>query len=186
MTKDADQVIEPVKEWVETIREDIEAIKAVVDSSGAEAEARQFAAAALNYLVTRMDLVPDHQDAVGVMDDVMVLRVCADLASQYGIGSDLSTADTAAFGRLTNEVEHIEKVVGAELYAKLRAFCGRLKNESVRGRSPEQVVSDESARTALYKEVEADLTRLPPASFAEPEMVIAKFKSYLHHKLKDL
>jgi uncharacterized membrane protein YkvA (DUF1232 family) len=178
--------IDAVKEWVQTIREDIEAIKAVVDSAGAEREARRFAAAALNYLVTRMDLVPDHQDAVGIMDDVMVIRVLADLASQHGLGSDLSTADLAAVGRLTNEVDQIEEVIGPDLYAKLRTFCARLEGESVRNRTPDQIVDDPAVRASLYKEVSEDLTRLPPASFKDPDMVVAKFKSYLHHKLKDL
>lgn len=180
------KAIDAVKEWVETIREDIEAIKAVVDSDGADKDARLYAAAALNYLVTRMDLVPDHQDAVGVMDDVMILRVCADLASQYGVGSDLPANDLAAFGRLTNEVDQIEDVVGSELYAKLRTYCGRLKGEAVRNRSPEQIVEDADARSALYKEVEEDLNRLPPASFEDPDTIKARFVSYLHHKLKDV
>lgn len=180
------KAIDAVKEWVETIREDIEAIKAVVDSDGADSDARLYAAAALNYLVTRMDLVPDHQDAVGIMDDVMVIRICADLASQYGVGSDLDAGDLAAFGRLTNEVDEIEAVVGADLYAKLRTFCGRLKTQVVRNRTPEQVVSDERARSALYKEVDDDLSRLPPASFEDPDTITARFKSYLHHKLADI
>ena len=186
MAKKSDDPIDAVKEWVETIREDIEAMKAVVDSPGADVEARRFAAAALNYLVTRMDLVPDHHEAVGVMDDVMVIRVLADLASQHGTGSDLSTSDLAAFGRLTNEVDHIEAVIGEDLYAKLRKFCAKLKTEAVRNRTPDQVVDDESVREALYKEVAEDIDRLPAASFGDSDMVTAKFKSYLHHKLKDL
>jgi uncharacterized membrane protein YkvA (DUF1232 family) len=178
--------IDAVKEWVETIREDIEAIKAVIDSDGAEDEARRYAAAALNYVVTRMDLVPDHNDAIGVMDDAMVLRVLADLASQYGVGSDLAASDLATFGRLTNEVGQIESLIGGDLYAKLRTYCDRLKSEAVRGRTPEQIVGDPRARAALYKEVEDDLTRMPPASFEDGEMLVAKFKSYLHHRLEGL
>ncbi len=172
-----------VKEWVESIREDIEALKAVLESEGSDVEARKFAAAGLNYLVARMDLVPDWEESIGVMDDVFVLRIVADLASQHGLGDDISLSDTAMIGRLTNEAEHIEEIVGGELTAHLRSYCAKLKGETVRGRAPSQIASDKEVRAALYKDVEADLKRIPPATFAEPDALLAKFKSYLHHKL---
>jgi len=175
--------METVKEWVETIREDIEALKAVLDSNGAEKEARKFAAAGLNYLVARMDLVPDWEESIGVMDDVFVLRIAADLAGQHGLGDDLSVSDTTALGRLTNESDAIENIIDAELYAHLRTYVARLVDDAVRGRTPAQLVDDEEARKALYADVDADLKRIPPAPFADPDQLLAKFKSYLHHKL---
>lgn len=173
-----------VKEWVETIREDIEAVKEVVDSADADVKARRYAAAGLNYLVTRMDLVADWHESVGLMDDVFVLRICADLASQHGLGDGLSASATAAVGRLVNESDAVEGVLGADLTARLRTYCARLGDDAVRGRTPDQIVEDEGARAALYKEIEADLLRMPPAAFADPEALLAKFKSYLHHKLQ--
>lgn len=178
--------IEALKEWVETMREDIEALKALLASEGADEDAREYAAAGLNYLVTRMDLVPDHQEAVGIIDDVMVIRVVADLASQYGLGSDLGAGEVAALGRLVNEVDAIEPILGAELYAKLRTYCSRLKETAVRDRTPEQIAGSAELREQLFGEIEDDLLRLPPAPFDDPDLLVARLKSHLHHKLADL
>ncbi len=176
--------VNDVKEWVETIREDIEALKAVLDSPGTDDEAKKFAAAGLNYLVARMDLVPDWEESIGMLDDAMIIRLLADLASQCGLGDDLSATNVAALGRLANEADIIEDVIGVELEARLRTYCSRLKDDSVRGRSPIQIATDAAIRKTLYDEVEAELLRVPPAPFADPEPLIAKFKSYLHHKLE--
>ncbi len=172
-----------VKDWVETIREDIEALKAVLDSESSDIEAKKFAAAGLNYLVARMDLVPDWEESIGVLDDAMVIRLCADLASQCGFGDDISVSDTALLGRLTNEADAIVEILGAELAARLRTHCTRLKDEVVRGRTPGQIATDAAVRKVFYAEIESDLKRVPPAPFEDLEPLMAKFKSYLHHKL---
>ena len=78
------EAIEVVKEWVKTIGDDVAAVKRVVESDKCPEEARKLAAGALNYLVSRMDLVPDWTDTIGCIDDVMVVRVCMGLASSMG------------------------------------------------------------------------------------------------------
>ena len=177
---------EAFKEWVSTIREDIETIKSIVETEKVDEDARKFAATALNYLVARMDLVPDWEESVGVLDDVMVLRVCLELAGQHGLDEQLEDSDIiVAVGRLSNEVKLIEDYLGAELYAHFRKYCARQSSESVRGRSPETVVNDAEARAALYSEVDAELLRMPAAPFSDPEALSLKFRSYLHHKLNN-
>jgi uncharacterized membrane protein YkvA (DUF1232 family) len=175
--------LERIKEWVDSLRQDIETVKTVVANEAVDDDARKFAAAALNYLVSRMDLVPDWNQDIGVIDDVLVLRVTFDLASAYGLDEDLDAATLVDVGRLTNDVEAIERFLGPELYARLRKHCARLSEEAVRGRTPEAIVGDPEARAALYAEVDDELLRLPAASFGNPEAVAVSFKAYLAHKL---
>ena len=56
--------------------ENTEIAKKIVEADKVDDDARKFAASALNYLVSRMDLIPDWTDTIGVIDDVIVLRVC--------------------------------------------------------------------------------------------------------------
>lgn len=179
--------IEIVSEWVETFREDVEVLKRVVSDEAVSEDARKYAAAALNYLVSRMDLIPDWTETIGVVDDVMILRTCVALANQYGLHEDLHDADAlVAVGRLANEADRIEAILGHDLEAKLRTFCGRLIDTAVRGRTPDLIVTEADARAKLYEEVDEDLKRLPPATFSDGDAVKAKLVSYLTAKLKDL
>lgn len=176
--------IDAIREWVDNFREDIEAMKAIVEADKLDEDARKFAAAALNYLVTRMDLVPDWNETLGVIDDVMVLRVCIELAANYGIDEGIDDTDALIrISRMTNESEIVEKFLGADLHAKFRQYCARLTDQEVRGRRPASIVESAEVREALYKEIDDDLLRMPPAPFKDPEDIAVKFKSYLQHKL---
>lgn len=175
--------IEAIESWVEALPRDVEVVKAVLEAEGAHREARKLAAAALAYLVTRMDLIPDWNETIGVLDDAMVLRVCMDLAVAYEplpLASDMQLR----LARLSNEVDLIKELLGADLHAKLRRHCTRLADTAVRGHSPSRVVDDADARTTLYAEVATDLVRVPAASFSRPDDVEPRLRSYLHHKLQ--
>lgn len=172
------------REWVGTIREDVETLEAIIDSESIAQDARQFAAAALNYLVTRMDLVPDWEESIGVLDDVMVIRICVEFASQRGLDEGLTDAKhIVAVGRLVNESQRIDEFLGAELGADLRKYVARLVDGSARGRGVSTILENPAERKKLYEEVAGDLKRMPPAPFTNPESTTVKFKSYLQHKL---
>jgi uncharacterized membrane protein YkvA (DUF1232 family) len=171
------------KQWVDSVREDAAALERVVASDQADKEARRLAAAGLSYLVMRMDLVPDWEPAVGVLDDVFVLRVCARLAASHG-EDGLDDKAQVGLERLANQAERIEEFLGADLHARFKAYCGKLVDQTVRGRTAEAVVSDPAARQALFAEVDDDIGRMPVASFADAEAIAVKLKAYLEHKLK--
>jgi uncharacterized membrane protein YkvA (DUF1232 family) len=174
--------IAALRSWVESFADDIETLKAVVDSEATPAGARKLAAGGLGYTVTRMDLVPDWNDTLGVLDDVMVLRTCL-AAAGAEVDSGLPAKVSAAVGRLVNDADRIEEILG-EVYPRFKAYCARLADTAVRGRTPQQVVSDPEARGVLYEEIAEDLKRLPSASFSDSsEETVAKLRAYLHHKL---
>ena len=149
--------VDAFREWVGSIREDVETLEAIIDSEDIAKDARQYAAAALNYLVTRMDLVPDWEDSIGVLDDVMVIRICTELASQRGLDEGLSEAKhIVAVGRLVNESKRIDAFLGPELAADLRKHVARLVDTSVRGRGVMTILENSEERAKLYTEVADD------------------------------
>lgn len=174
--------IDVFKGWAETIRQDTEAFKALLESSKADATSRRLAAAALSYLVSRMDLVPDWNEGIGVLDDVMVLRVCAQLTQGCERGT-LPTPAEISLERMANEADKITGFLGGALYDKLRAYCARLVDHAVHGRTPAQLAEDAAARKALYAEVGDELKRTVPIVINDPLDAEVRLKAYLTHKL---
>ena len=175
--------IETFKGWAETARQDVAALKAVLESTTADIESRKLAIAALSYLVSRMDLIPDWNEGIGVIDDVMVLRVCAQLITGHNV-KDLSADAEVSLGRMTNEAEEITKFLGGPIYDKLKSHCAKLSDASVRGRSPQDVMDGGAPRAALYAEIEDELKKSVPIVVADPADAELRLKSYLTQKLR--
>jgi len=175
--------IEIFKSWSETIVTDVAALKALLEATKAETEARRLAAGALSYLVMRMDLVPDWEGGIGALDDVMVLRVCAQLAAGHGL-AEVSEDAEITLARMANEADQISGFLGAGPYDKLRAYCVKLAETSVRGRVPATVISDEVARKALYAEVDDEIKKTVPVLINDADDAELRLKAYLSHKLK--
>jgi uncharacterized membrane protein YkvA (DUF1232 family) len=175
--------IDVFKRWAETIRPDTDAFKALLESGKADASARRLAGAALSYLVSRMDLIPDWNEGIGVIDDVMVLRVCAQLTSSNERGA-LPAAAEVSLERMANEADAIAAFLGSALYDKLRAHVARLADQAVRGRTPQKLADDAEARAALYAEVEDEIKRTVPVVIKDAADAEVRLKAYLTHKLK--
>ncbi len=174
--------IDTFKSWSDTIVADVAALRALIESN-AEPEARRLAAGALGYLVMRLDLVPDWEGGIGALDDVMILRVCAQLAAGHGL-SEVSEAHEINLARMANEAERISEFLGTEAYDKLRAYAAKLSTTAVRGRTPAQVVADAAARAALYVEVDDEIKKTVPVVIKDPADAEVRLKAYLMHKLK--
>ena len=175
--------IDTFKNWAETIRQDTDAFKALLESTKADDKARRLAATALQYLVSKMDLIPDWNEGIGVIDDVMVLRVCAQLTEGHERGQ-LPTSAEVALSRMSNEAEKITAFLGGPLYDKLKSYVAKLGDEKVRGRTPTQLADDESARKALYVELEDELKKSVPIVINDPKDAELRLKAYLTHKLQ--
>jgi len=175
--------IDTFKSWADTFRPDVAALKALIESENADLEARKLAAAALSYLVTRMDLIPDWNEGIGVMDDIFVVRVCAQMATAHKLG-DLSHDAEVTLGRLANEADKILDFLGGDLYDKLRQHCAKLEDVAVRNRTPKNIIEEGAARLALYAEVEEELKRSVPVVVSDPEDAELRLKSYLKQKLQ--
>ena len=174
--------IDVFKGWADTIRQDVEAFKALLESSSAEHDARKLAAGALSYLVSKMDLIPDWNEGIGVIDDVMVLRVCAQLAQDQDRGK-LPTSAEVSFERLANEAEKITAFLGGGTYDKLKAYCAKLGETRVRGRTTQQLIDDAAQRKQFYGELDDELKKTVPIVVKDPADAELRLKAYLTHKL---
>jgi uncharacterized membrane protein YkvA (DUF1232 family) len=175
--------IDVFKGWAETIRQDLESYKVLLESAKADEHSRHLAGAALLYMVSRMDLIPDWNEAIGVIDDVMVLRVCAQLTQTHERGP-LPTVAEICLERMANEAEKIGEFLGGTLYDKLRAYCAKLAQQPVRGRTPAQLAQEEPLRKALYGELEEEIKKSVPLVIADPADAELRLKAYLTHKLQ--
>jgi uncharacterized membrane protein YkvA (DUF1232 family) len=174
--------IETFKTWAEMMRTDVAALRAVVESEAADLPARKLAAGALSYLVSRMDLIPDWNAGIGLVDDVMVLRVAAQLIQSHHTG-DLATAAAVSLGRMSNEADVVSTFLGSALYDKLRTHVAKLPEQTVRGRSTGQIVDDEAARGQLWQELEHELDHAGPVVLGDVADAEVRLRAYLTHKL---
>jgi uncharacterized membrane protein YkvA (DUF1232 family) len=175
--------IDVFKGWAETIRQDIDALKALLESKQADDNSKKLAGAALCYLVSKMDLIPDWNEGIGVIDDVMVLRVCAQLTQGYERGP-LPTSAEVALDRMANEADKIEKFLGGPLYDKLKSYCSKLGDQAVRGRTPAQLAADAALRKPFYVELEDEIKKTVPIVVNDPVDAELRLKSHLTQKLK--
>jgi uncharacterized membrane protein YkvA (DUF1232 family) len=177
--------ISALAQWALGWRKDLKALEQALASDKAHAEIRRYAAAALNYVVSRMDLVPDWEPAVGLFDDLMVVRICAVQGSSAAGGTDsLDEATATDWKRLAAQADGIRDFLGDDLFAKLTAYCDRQAGEAVRGRSPDQLIADARARAQLFTEVEAAVSRAGEVSVPDASQAAVRLKAYLGHKLK--
>jgi uncharacterized membrane protein YkvA (DUF1232 family) len=174
--------IDVFKGWADTIRQDIEAFKAVLESSKADDASRRLAAGALSYLVSKMDLIPDWNEGIGVIDDVMVLRVCAQLSQDHDRGSLPASAEVS-FERLANEAEKITAFLGGPLYDKLKSYCSKLGEQTVRGRTVKMLIDEDKTRKAFYNDLDDELKKTVPIVVNDPTDAELRLKAYLTHKL---
>lgn len=175
--------IEVFKDWAESIRQDIDALKAVLESKEADEHSRKLAGGALSYLVSKMDLIPDWNEGIGMIDDVMVLRVCAQLIQGHSPGT-LPSAAEFSLDRMANEAAKIQAFLGGPIYDKLKSYCAKLEDLTVRGRSPAQLGDDAALRKTFYVELEDELKRTVPIVISDPADAELRLKAHLTHKLK--
>jgi len=175
--------VEKMKGWAASFANDVELVMALVEDDKAPESAREFAAAALQYLLTRMDLIPDWEETTGILDDAMVVRVAMALAADEGLGEPDSET-MQGYGRLANEAEVVSEFLGPEMFPRLRKLVKEFVHNEVRGRRATSIVKDEDLRKLAFQEVERDLVRLPPAPMSDLKAVEASLRSYFSHKLK--
>lgn len=180
--------IATLAKWALDWRKDVETLQRALAADKAVPAVRRYSAAALNYVVSKMDLVPDWEPAVGLFDDLMVLRICAAQGLE-SIGVDdgeggLDAATSAELGRLANQADLVREFLGGELYDKLRTYCEGQTREGVRGRTPDQLMTDAKARAQLFAEVDSQVAGAGQVGIENEAHAAVRLKAYLGHKLK--
>ena len=175
--------IDVFKGWAETIRADIDAFKALLESKKADTHSKKLAGAALLYMVSRMDLIPDWNEGIGVLDDVMVLRVCAQLTQNHERG-ELPTSAEISLDRMANEADQIKAFLGGPLYDKLKAYCTKQGETAVRSRTPTALAEDAAMRKTVATEIDEELKKSGPVVINDVKDAELRLKAYLTHKLQ--
>jgi uncharacterized membrane protein YkvA (DUF1232 family) len=138
-----------LQSMVDTFAADVTAVQSALALAATPEPARRVLAAALVYMLERFDLVPDHLDGIGVVDDAAVLRLAARHAVSYG-------ADDPDLRRLASQAASLRDVFG-DMSAPLDEYVSRLSGRESRGKTPAEIVSDGEARMALWRELSSRL-----------------------------
>ena len=172
-----------MRAWLDSFPADIAAVQAVVEEAKLPRDVRLLSAAALSYLITRLDLIPDWEETAGLIDDAMVLRVAMAVASEQDLDALEDDAQRVVH-RLANEADVVREFLGADLYAKLRHHVLELVNAKVRGRLPSTILDDEKQRRLFFGEVKDEVKRPPAGPVKDPAGIARMVKNYLSTKLK--
>lgn len=163
-----------VPAWLRSLGDDARALAGYL-ASDADAGARTWAAAGLNYVFKSVDLVPDGLDDIGYCDDAFVLRVAARFAVDGGARGE-------PLERLAAEADDVREFLEAD-YEKLETYVRGLERASARGRTPQEIVGDEGTLSGFVHEVRgwADAYEVP--AFTRDVRTLVKLRSFLGAKL---
>jgi uncharacterized membrane protein YkvA (DUF1232 family) len=159
--------------WLGTLAHDANTLAAAMDGGvGAESEAL---VGGLNYLFKSLDLIPDGIEDLGYLDDAFVMRVAAKHAKEAGV-------QHVGVAALAQQASTIESFLGAD-YARLDAYVSSTRAGSVRGRTPEQILTDEGIRSSFLGELSGWAAQYQAPSFSKQPRTLVKLRSFLSAKL---
>jgi uncharacterized membrane protein YkvA (DUF1232 family) len=160
-------------DWLRSLSEDAAALVALVADGAEPEDRRRKIAGALNYLFKSLDLIPDGIEDLGFLDDAFVFRVAA---AQIGEGSPAPVA------KLARDATLLAEFLGSD-YARLERYVAALGNGAVRGRTVEQIVTDDAVRTAFVSDVKGWAQSYVVPTFGRDTKNLVKLKSFLSTKL---
>ena len=163
-------------QWLQSLADDARTLLSVVEDTNVPEDARRELAGSLNYVFKSLDLIPDGIEDLGSVDDAFVLRV----AARQVAGS--LAADDARLNALAADTELIKEFLGAD-FARLDKFVTTLKEQVVRGRSPESIAGDDAVRAEFGREVRAWAESYDVPTFTRDEKTLVKLKAFLSTKL---
>lgn len=164
-------------EWLRTLSTDATELSALLGSGLSEA-ARRYVAGGLNYLFKSLDLIPDGIEDLGFLDDAFVIRVAADLA----IKADASAREQPVLARLAHDTAIVSELLGKD-YARLVRYVEGLTRGAARGRTVDEILTDEGVRSAFLVELGGWSSGYEAPSFSRDEKNIIKLQSFLGAKL---
>jgi uncharacterized membrane protein YkvA (DUF1232 family) len=162
--------------FLRTLGEDAAALGAVVTSDAPEGT-RRWVAAGLNYVFKSLDLIPDGIDDLGFLDDAFVLRVAASLAQSE---PDAGGGDILA--RLAADANNVKAFLG-DVYPRLESYVRNLQKGAARGRTVDDIMTDDGVRSAFAHEVTAWAKDYAVPSFTRDVKTLIKLKAFLSAKL---
>src|SRR5262245_47560220 len=137
MTDLHNRCLDTFPEWLRTLATDATELGALLEQDLAE-PARRYVAGGLNYLFKSLDLIPDGIEDLGYLDDAFVIRVGAALAVKGAEGA----GEIPVLSRLARDTELISELLGKD-YARLQRYTEGLTRGAARGRTVDEILSDQ-------------------------------------------
>lgn len=171
-----DRYLDVFPEWLATLGQDAGELGQVVANPSSDGVLR-YAAGSLNYIFKSLDLIPDGIDDLGFCDDAFVLRVASALACEEEPG-----AREGVLGRLADQARDVEAFL-EEDYARLVTYVQGLRKGAARGRTVDDIATDEGVRAAFSSEVAAWAEEYKVPNFTRDVKTLIKLKAFLSAKL---
>ena len=172
---DLARYLEVFPAWLGTLGKDAGELGAFVAGRPQDDLAR-FAVSGLNYIFKSLDLIPDGIDDLGFCDDAFVIRVACRLAVDGGEDPG------GVVGRLANDAKLVEEFLEGD-YVRLVGYVEGLRKGAARGRTVEDIMTDDAARAAFLTEISAWSTEYKVPSFTKDVKTLIKLKAFLSAKL---
>jgi uncharacterized membrane protein YkvA (DUF1232 family) len=163
--------------WLRALGEDAGALKELLSKRAGDDEANRHLVAGLNYIFKSLDLIPDGIDDLGFLDDAFVLRV----AAAFAAAAD-PAVKTGVVERLADDARAVQDFLGAD-YARLETYVKGLRKGAARGRTVEDIVSDDATRGAFLTEIGAWSKAFAAPTFTRDPKTLVKLKAFLNAKL---
>lgn len=169
------RALEAFARYLSTLPEDARKVGRAVADTSLDAAVRAPLAGALNYLFKSLDLIDDGIEALGFLDDALILRVAVGQAAQRGSLPE-------ALDQMSADVALVDEFLGAQS-ERFGRYVASLTEGEVRGRSVEAILGDEAVQEEFLGEVSGWAHRYDPPTFlAEPKNLV-KLKAFLEAKL---
>jgi len=169
------RALEAFARYLSTLPEDARKLGRAVADANVDADARAPLVGALNYLFKSLDLIDDGIEALGFLDDALILRVAVAEAAKLGALPDslVSLAADAVF---------VQEFLG-ELAPRFETYVRGLTEGEVRGRSVETILADSSVQEEFLGEVSGWAHRYEPPTFLSEPKNLVKLRAFLGAKL---
>ncbi len=169
--------LEMFPQWLRGLGEDAALVGDAVAATPGDDDAVRSLVAGLNYIFKSLDLIPDGIDDLGFLDDAFVVRVAC--AQACAARPDVKQG---AVQRLADDAASIRDFLGAD-YARLETYARGLRKGAARGRTVEDIVTDQPTRDTFIAEVKAWSASYQVPTFTRDPKTLVKLKAFLNAKL---
>ncbi|AKT37876.1 YkvA family protein [Chondromyces crocatus] len=179
MTEFQTRCLDTFPDWLRTLASDALELGELLSSAEVAEPARRHVAGSLNYLFKSLDLIPDGIEDLGFLDDAFVLRVAASLSLE---ASPEAGQRAAVLSRLSGDTKLIAELLGKD-YPRLVNYVKSLGRSAARGRTVDEILSDETIRSSFLHEVHGWSLSYAAPSFGRDEKNLIKLTAFLSAKL---
>jgi uncharacterized membrane protein YkvA (DUF1232 family) len=169
------RALEAFARYLSNLPSDALELGSAVADGALDPDLRAQLAGALNYLFKSLDLIDDGIEALGYLDDALILRIAVDEAAARGSLPEGLT-------RLASDAELVREFLG-ELGDRFQRYVQGLTAVEVRGRSVETILSDAATQEEFLGEVSGWAHRYEAPTFLPEPKNLVKFKAFLATKL---